>query len=582
MNEYEQRINEIIARYGMLPDTTAGLMSQDTKILEQLAKEKGIVIWGAGQGDEERSIAAQILKIYGTYLQNVHYIIDRDPKLQGGKFMGIPIISPEEAGGHKEFRYVIPASGVRRRGQLKQQCAETLPWCKIVEVVPHYEKEFYYLLNHKRIDYETEADHDKKALCLKSLIKGYLYIRDIPYALNYIDEYILAGYEESRQMADFRRELLALVEEMRQKAASREGDVLFYMIDTLRHDKMSDGEGFHMFSYLKDRAYTFENACSAGFYTYEAMCGVILGKMPYEAKVYEHDLSYRLEDCSWLYRYYQNGYRIKIYSNQSYAMFQDSRIDYYESDYMTDKLWQGLCDLCTVKEPMCLIQYCFEAHGPFLTGFSSLSSKEAVRQVYDVKIWGEGSRYDETLRYIDKEFEYYYKLLPQHMKMVIFSDHGTILGGDKSTAGLPRETVFMNPKGNTDVALWIVGGGVTGEYTKPFSMKDFEKAVEPLLNGRLPELPERRYLNAQLYPFHNRSILKEMRENGREKYACGVNYFYGRDYVYVRTAVDGQLYRYGDYENSLADTEEGKRVIEEIRAEYPDMEVPEDLTELSW
>lgn len=588
--KYNDRLEEIISRYGFKAPELASSTEINNIIADAIMKRcagKNASIWGVGKNNSINSHAAVILDRFALNLMGLKYLIDSSEDLQGGKFMGYPIIAPSQI-KEKGIEIVIIAS--RASGaSIRESLQKAAPGCEYLDIYEELRKNgividynFFSEQNIYTRLYEAKKRYEEAGVDgqepLRELIAYYLKIRDFYYARRYADEYLTAGFEGGRQLEDMMREIDALCGEVCAANAGRKDSVFVHLIDSLRAlDVYSREEGeplsLNMFRSFEKNAVIFENAFSTGPTTFESMLGTVKQKLSFEENVYEDNrFMFHYEDFELLEDMRRQGRRIIFYTARDYLiMYPSEQIELKEQLHMTEKLWQAACDMAESKEPVFgFLYYPWELHFPLLCGY--MRNKPVIRHFSDVGLEDMSgfieSQFEDCKAYTDMEFEFYKPFFGEESTWVFLGDHSQpVYGGRKEW---PFYMYYRDYDRVSHVAFMICNSRLQKSvYKELVSMLDFNKIVkEAVINGRIV-IPDRKVIQYQYYKIQNKKLRDAAERYGYWDYTEGIQCFLSEKYLFVITGTGKkEVYRVEDRENDIADTPEGKEFADYIEAEY--------------
>ena len=208
MGYYDKVLDEILEKYdykysGVIDSTKIHATLVD--IFTEKCTGKKTAIWGVGKKNKVNSHAAVIIKKYILNLNGLSCLIDSSPDIQGTKFMGYPVISPEDL---KQSGIEVIIIGSRASAKaIAQNIKQVYPECEYINIYEELENrgikiDYNFFSEHNtyselydlRIKY-FDAENKNKANALKKLISAYLSIRDFYYAEKYANIYIDNRYE---------------------------------------------------------------------------------------------------------------------------------------------------------------------------------------------------------------------------------------------------------------------------------------------------------------------------------------------------------------------------------------------------
>lgn len=569
MNKYEQKLKLIIYKYN-LPSVSQKIFQTkgdaNLELLDKYCVNSRVALWGAGDGNIH-SVAHAMLDIYATYLVNTICLIDSNPKLQGTEFMGLPVRAPEEISA-LNIETIVISSGYRAQEEIRAACKIYAPNCNVV--VPNLnmftkafrESNLYLYINKLKITYESAFDKSIKTNALKELIAVYLSIKDFAFAFLFIDEYLKCDFPDADKMLSLKEEIINLLSEMKEYICNREKDILIFFPDRLNRAECNE---INMFSYMKERALTFENANSTGLYTFESLTSILKEKMPLEDAIYEEDLAFPVEEVPILVNARTKGYEFHVNSIQGFPIFSQGEISFHYSAFVSEKLWNVLCSLCLSNKKILDYVYVYETHYPELCGYHPNKSMEELEVI--IERWEEHYRSDylDCLKYVDKQLEFYYNFFPKNMIIIIHSDHGFLPA--EETKYKAHDKWLLSKKYCVEIPFIIQGANRIGTYHDMFSMIDFSKIVNQVINGEQLKIPERTIINYQMKPIHRRSWREQLKQQGKERYMDEIDIYASKDYIHLIAARHWkEVYRLENVFLEITDTDEGKEFIRQIDA----------------
>lgn len=594
MNIYETRYNQILKENNLIRDDFVDSTQIHNIILELLQKrclKKKIALWGAGYNNSLTSHASILLTKYATCLQGVECLIDSCKELQGKQLLGYPIVAPEEL-SNRDIDVVIISSRSSAES-IKKSLAEYGPQCEALDIYQelrnrgidiHYnfyeERSFYSELYDVRIAYES-ADKNEKSEILWKLIASYLHIKDFYYAFHYIDVYASEHYQNYEQLLSVKKQIQQIVDEVTIKNQQRTGDIIIQYIDALRAVDVFDNESgrYKVLSEYLNESIVFTQMQSVAPTTYESMYAAITGNLPYTENVYEDRFILPLDECELLSKAYNKGYDINLYSSAEWRIFkEDSRIRYVDQIHMTDKLWTLACDIASnSKRTFNYIYYPWELHFPLLCGYHT--RKPVAMGFKDVGIVDMSDfieqQLQDCLKYVDTEFAYYKRILPEKAYQVIFSDHSQIVYDPEKC--VPFYCYATDTERSTHCMFSIKGPGLEHEEINNIqSLIHFNPIVEYYLWDE-GEIPVNDIVQCQYYSTHNKMFRDVAVQKGLTDYIDGIQTFQSNEYVYCVTKTGKEeLYKKNDLHHNLVDTEEGRKFIQQVKKQYS-IEFPDFL-----
>lgn len=590
MSKFDERLINIIHKYEMdyhgIIDSTE-IHNIIMKLFQERCLTKRVALWGAGRSNSLTSHASVIITKYASCMRGLVCLIDSAKELQGKEFMHYPIISPEDI-REKNIELIIVASRANA-GSIKESIQRYAPWCEVLDiyqelrergiVIPYNfyeERSLYTELYDRRRAYENAVESDDKALRLRELISAYLNIRDIPYALDFCTEYITNQYPEYEQIEKMKAEIEDLATQIRDITGKRQGDLIVHFIDALRAmDVAAEDNGIVEFKFLKsyfDKMLYMKNAYSTAATTYESMRSIICEQYPYEVNVYENKFIYHFDEFPLLKDVEQKGYDIYFYTSEEYRiMFEDERIRFVNQIHMSQKLWTMMCDRAESDVPvMAFMYYPWELHFPLVCGYHR--EKPHLPGFVDVGIVDMSDyierQFEDCLNYVEKQFFFYQEFYNDQTYLNIFSDHSQIVYDSENF--MPYYKYYNNKERATHCVMAVSGPGIEpGIYNENFSMIDYNKVMRQVINGTDLLIPKRDILRWQYYSIHNKRFRDVAEERGYTDYIDGIDCYMLDGYIYACTmSGKKEVYRIGDTQNNLINTEAGRKCVQKVLTEY--------------
>ncbi len=589
-NIYENQLEKILHNYDMrcsdVIDSTY-VNSLIVKMFQENCTNKRIALWGAGRNNTLTSHASVILGRYISQLQGMVCLIDSAKEVQGGELFGFPIISPEDA-IDKELDLIIVASRASAES-IRNSIAGILPGCEVLDIYQelrnqginlyynfYEEKSQYSQLYDLRKKYEDSTSESEKKDVLRDLIATYLAIRDFVCAFRFIDSYVGHGYDKDGSMVAMRHEIEQLVQEVKEKNQSREGDITIYFIDSVRAmDAIEESQGEVTYHFIKpylEKSFVFTNAYSTGPTTYESLIGLLAQQYSFSKDVYADNFMFSIEEVPFLQKACDKGMALHFYVSEEYKIMKpDKRILFDNHIHMTEKLWNMACDKAASKKPVLSFAYIvWELHFPLLCGY--LTNEPVINGFYEVGLKDMSGyieqQFEDCFSYTDEEFLYYEGILHDGGYSVFFSDHSQVVY-DKGHIW-PFYKYYNDPEKQTHCMLALQGPSIQpGIYGKYVSMVNFNKILCSFLFGEETGWGEDSIVRYQYYNIHNPELRRLAEEKGYLEYIDGMDCFASKDFVYMVNIYGKQeVYRRSNLGDDIAGTEEGKRFIDEVSGRF--------------
>ena len=317
------------------------------------------------------------------------------------------------------------------------------------------------IIKNKKIITNTQAN-DIKKIYFERLIFKLFYIKDFVSADKYINEYAL---HFNYDMIDYRSawvEVLSLLEDIKQSLDCRKhSDIMTFLIDSVEY-----GEDKYMpfVGGMTEQALTFENVYTCTPYTTSTLISMSLGLKAIDDSTFDlkkiscdgSDFLSYLTSNKMNYKYYGMKYDKfdeqlsvppELFNHTASMTYWDTINEMIQSDKSTFHMSHSL----------------FETHAPFL-------SVDLVDDSFD---WVTRSRAakslvlqaESSIKYVDKQIEFYTALLPSNMTKIYMSDHGRTKYG--------RFHTILKIKGDRFPIML---------ENRLFSLLDFGKLVNYIIN----------------------------------------------------------------------------------------------------
>lgn len=591
-NPFDNRLNGIIEKHGCIPPDIISSTQINAIIADVLTRRcinKTVAIWGVGKKNAVNGHCAMIINKYILYLGGLKYLIDSDMDLRGGKFMGYPVISPEDVCNTNIDIVIIASKGSRKN--IRDNILKIAPQCEYIDIYEELEnaglKIDFNFFNEQNVYTELYRYKDlyQKALTeneredyLDKLIALYLKIRDFYYAKHFIDEYIKAGYSKSSEYGKMMEEIDGLCDEVKKINAGRKDDIMIHLVDSMRamdvYGRDENGNfKLNMFKTYQQDAVVYTEAYSTGSATYESMLGTIKQKLPFEENVYEDNhFIFDIEEFELLDRLHKQKMPIRFYVSEEYRiMNRHEDITMVEQLHMPEKLWTIACDLAVADKPtFCFSYYPWELHFPMLCGY--MHNEPKIKQFADVGLEDMSDfierQHKDCMDYVDKQFAYYQDFYSRDSLLVLMADHSQPIYDPKRNVPY---FMFNDDKDRVShVTFMMIDRRLeAGVHDELISMLDFNKIMEAAVFDKKVLVPGREIIRYQYYNVQNKRLRENAMQRGFMNYTEGINCFLSKEYLYVKTGTGiRKVFRTGDNETDIKDTPEGKAYMEHVEETF--------------
>lgn len=591
MNKYNEKLEEIIRKYDYEAEEIISSTQINAAIIDiftQRCVNKKVAIWGVGKKNTINSHAAVIISKYILNLNGLEYLVDSSPDMQGTKFMGYPIIAPEEL-PYKNVDIVIIGSRASANAIIKN-LKEIYPKCEYINIYEELrkrgividynffsEQNMYTQLYQLRLKYEKINELEKKSIILKKIISGYLKIRDFYYAKKYINIYIKNKYKDYEKLIEMIDKIEKLQDEIIEINQTKKGNILVHLIDSLRaidvYDNNESKLKFKMFNSYEENAIIFSKAYSTGPTTYESMMGVIKQKLSFEEDVYNNNFMFDFNEFSLLKLMKKEDKRIIFYVASDYYIMEESKeLERKEHLHMSEKLWNVACDMAdSEKEIFGFIYYPWELHFPLLCGY--LRNEPKIKHFSDVGIEDMSDfiveQFEDCKNYVDLQFQYYKSLLGEYTTNVFMGDHSQPVYNSEHI-NYPYYMYYNDPDRVSHIAFFVTGKEYEKvNYDKLVTMLDFNKIMEQIIFKRKLELPNRSLIQFQYYNIQNKKLREIAEKYDYWDYTEGIQCFLSKDYLYIITATGKEeLYSLKQKDINIINSNIGQEFISYVKSNY--------------
>lgn len=594
--KYDNRLLGMAEKYGFVllqnSDTQDNIHQKVHSILEEKCYRKRVAMWGVGDiNNEANSYVAKFLDKYATLLQQTVCLADSREELWGKRFVNIPIVSPEEIKSYDAD--VILITSFRSSKFIAEDIKKLLPGLEYIDIYEELKKKgintekdiftsrsLYSEIYYQRIKYEDAKEPEEKSIELRSLISRYVELRDLPYILKYLDEYIESRLPDFKNAADFKYGLEKLIQELRQKLKGKSSDIALIFLDAFRGADWFDQEKkeFKVLKGLSEKSACFVNMNATAPVTYESFYSIATGKLPLEENVYGRSCSFLLKEFKFLDAARKKGIKTKLYFSDTYPIIDPKEeVEYIKSVYLTEKLWFLLCEMASdSKKTIHFIQSTKELHVPFLCGYFSTEPNEIIFSkmgIEEEEGWDIKEQFKNCLDYVNLEVGYYLDFLSEDMIKAVFSDHAHVVYDDEKSQ--PFYLYYNDLQRSVHNVFMVTGKNVKPRViNKLTSMQDFGYILKPLLENGDAAVPDREIIQYQYYPILNKSIRECASLYHGENYIDGIKCFRNEDYMAVFTAGGTQeAYEIHGDMVKRSDSVEAVRFLNKIKEAY-DVSIP--------
>ncbi len=587
---FDERLNTILHRNGIeIIDESKmndNLELSVKGILTEFCAGKKCALWGAGRMNTTSSHTAILIGKYATYLQNLVCVIDSDPDFQGKKFLGYPIIAPEQI---KEYAPEIIVISSKNSGKsIIESLLKISPESSYVDIYGELrkkglevynnffdERSIYTQIFELQENLRAAGTDGERSAIIKTLISYYFGIRDFYYAYFYLDHYVKKRYEGYEKYIILKEQTEELLEELRTINSKKTEDVSMFYVDALREMDVIDaktGQPRVLLRYISN-ADVYTNVYSTGATTYESMVSAILGKYPLECKVYSQNFLRGVDEFEALKQIDVRGYKINWMVSDAYRLIEeDERLQPDIQIYMSKKLWNLACNLAeSVDKTFNFLYFPYEIHCPMLCGFHK--ERPVIRGFSNMGIehFPESitEQYRECVDYMDKQFDFYYELLGPETTKVIFSDHSQVVY--RSDNGTKTYNMYYKDKELcTHIPMIVSSKGKAARYYDGLlSLVDFNRMILSAVEGKDFTGLAKDILRYQYYPIHSAKIRLHAKQCGYSDYIDGMDIFLSKEYIYIKTGTGKEeVFRHEDLEKNLIDTKEGQEFTYKVEKNY--------------
>jgi hypothetical protein len=536
MNNFDERLVNILKKFHLIKNDfkDVDIIGIIGEIINKNIKGN-FAIWGAGVHTEV------LFKHFSFEFRKCMFIVDNNKKLLDTNFLGFKVISSEEIINYNIDTIFISSYGGRK--DIKNQIEELLPKCKAIDFYDILEKQegikldrpFYlredtykYLFKLKEM-YMNEQNVREKQNILQKIIYSYLCIRDVYNAKNFINLYIKNNYDEKEKFINLLKELDKLLSDIKLNIMERKGnDIVLFFLDSLRSkDVYNENSPMKFLNSLLDKSKYFTNAFSPSIFTYESVPAILSGKLPFYNKLYKRK-DVDQEEVPFIQEALSKAYSIKIYFPDFWNVITGDRIERGKYNaIMSKNIWNAICDLSENKneKTIYLLYFLQETHPPHICGYHTIQpighstpftcngTIKQSQQQFNIQ-------YQDCLKYVDKQLEYYFNIMGDDITKIIFSDHGQIVENAMSSL----EDIGTLAGWHDDryhIPLILSGNKVKcSKCDDIFSMLNFNDLIISLIDNK-EYINNEEYIEVNFSPICNDTIKQKYIKAGYDDYLYG-------------------------------------------------------------
>ncbi|SES84822.1 hypothetical protein SAMN05660297_00709 [Natronincola peptidivorans] len=571
-----EKLNSLLKKYDLLYSPTKNLTSS---IIDKIPNHYKLGL----RGSTPRM--GKMLE-YIPKSKNIIGLFDKDLNFVGQKIEGYTVFSSEEI--HKFQLDAVIIAHHDYRDEIKKELENTN--IKAIDIYEELKKiddaiipELMHNFHNSITEYTTAyalkefyingKDKEKKGYYLKELIVQYLYLRDFIFADKYINEYIEYKFKDYLLLQEVAYELRNFLFRAKKSIKERavKNDISLFIIDALRAIDILSREGKDKTSdmpYLKTlskKGTFFTNAFSPSTFTRESITAIFNEKniLDSNLKINEVDL----KNSRWIQELNKMNYKILINVNKNIVRTNESikNIEIKNSRFKPAPqiLWDFICNLYDDNNNnniFSLDHFIIESHKPYYCG--DHRNKPFYYRPSSAKIFNEDEKSTfyyqrkESLKYLDKQLQFYMEFLSEKHKMTFFSDHGNGNFIDGADENRYQESMIHVP-------LIIVGKDIPIEEKRQlFSMIDLGSIVLSIAKDIDIKVKDRDYIEVQLEPIYNKMLKEFYISVGAERYITGFRVIRGENDKYVLFG-DGteEYYILPDEKNNHINDEKNKERI---------------------
>ena len=588
---YNELLNNIFEKYGIgviAEEQLNNTLDLSVKgILIDSCAGKKCALWGAGRMNTTSSHAAVLIGKYATYLQDLVCVIDSDPSIQGQKFLGYPVIAPEEL---KEYNVDVVIISSKNSGKsIAESLLKIAPGQKYVDIYGELRAKGIQVYNNffdehsiyteifliqQRLK-ESDDVKEKESYC-EQLIQLYLSIKDFYYAFAYMEQYIEAGYSQKEKYQQMKADVEEILKEMKEKIGKRTEDISIFYVDALRAKDVYGLNGeLKCFEKYQECAQTYTNVYSLGATTYESMVGSILGRYPLECDVYSKNFLRDYEEFEFLKKGKEKEYQLNFQVSDCYRLLADTpEVNFSIQIYMTQKLWDLVVRLAESpidKKHLSFVYFPYEIHCPMLCGKHEIKPVVVSFSDLGIEVFPKSlqMQYQECVNYLNLQFDFYYELLGPKTAKIIFSDHSQVVYDENNNA--KSYNLYYKDKELTSHIPLIISkeGQEKSSFSGMMSMIDFNQFIIHTMEDKTLEDLQHDFVRYQYYPIHSKKIRNHCYQHGFDDYINGMDIFINQELIYVRTGTGKEeVYEHKNLDKNMLGTDKAKEMIACIEKEF--------------
>lgn len=524
-------------------------------ILQKKCLKKNVAMWGVGDiNNIPKTYVSRFLSTFADSLQNTKCVIDVRKELRGKEILSIPIILPSDI--DKFDVDIILITSYRSRKYIAKEIETSCPSIPYLDVYEELEKmgfstdvdifvenDKYINLYDQRTRYEMASDIDDKKTQCDKLLAMYADIKDIFCMFKIIEECTIEDALYIRKLQNLKKDLLSLQNKIKQEIRNR-NDIIVWFQDAFRNIDWydSDNKKFKILKNISKKSVCFVNSYATAPVTYESMYSIITGKMPLDGKVYDSRFKFDVEKFEFLNKSLNKKYDLRFYTDERFDIFfPHKKLKTYYRKYIPEIIWEILSQMCNGKsEKIVHFAYAFkELHVPFMCGFFS---RKPIRTIFSkmgledenvdwkkVKV-----QFDDCLKYLDFELEYFFDLIGSETSIVLFSDHAHIVYDENENK--PFYLYYDNlEKSVKNVFMIYKKNWKHKVYNDMVSMVDFNKIASLVFSQKVLQLPKRDRIYYQYYPIQNITIRENAKKFNGEDYIDGIDCCYDGKNLEINT-----------------------------------------------
>lgn len=266
---------------------------------------------------------------------------------------------------------------------------------------------------------------------LKNLIRLYLNIRDFVYVFRFIDLYINNKYPYFEKFIELKKQLKQFLRDIKSHLAETDTKPIVLMVlDAFRYRDV-DEKKMPFLNQIADDNMRFEKVYTNVPHTRGSFLSMFTGKKYFDDELY---IQNELPEESTLTDLERRGKSFRYYGSYFLRFFPEKLTSSKRNLCLSLIMWNYICDLYDKSATDISVLHFMETHTPYISAGVSecgmikdydifyLCEEEEVENVYN--------QYLESLRYIDRQFEFYFPFFIEQSTTLICSDHGSIFKKD--------------------------------------------------------------------------------------------------------------------------------------------------------